>query len=72
MMIIKKSDDKNYDDDDNTTYHLFAALLISIGENSLGHLGSCKPSNIGNTCNDNHHDQDHEYENDRDDYEGGK
>ena len=58
-MIIKISDDQNYDADDDVTYHLFAPLLISIGENSLWHLGSSKPSNVGNTCDDNHHD--HEY-----------
>ena len=40
------------------TYHLLAALLISIGENPLGHLGSSEPSNIGDAWHDSDDDDD--------------
>ena len=42
--------------DDEITYHLLAALLISIGENPLGHLGSSEPSNIGDAWHDSDDD----------------
>ena len=50
---------KEYADDD-MTYHLLAALLISIGENPLGHLGSSEPSNVGDAWHDSDDDDDHD------------
>ena len=47
--------------DDEITYHLLAALLISIGENPLGHLGSSEPSNVGDAWDDSDDgDDDHD------------